>query len=106
MGVRLVNDQSDQQTPHSITLEEEAVDNNPVLPTTNQGPVIGLSVMGSVGPFEGVMMEKSGGADVVKTASCVISPTDTQKLGGEMTDGEIYRSFSHPHRAIYEESEA
>ena len=55
----------DQTTPHSITLQEEAVDNNPVLPTTSQGPVTGLSVVGNDGSFVGGMMMKFGGQEVV-----------------------------------------
>ena len=87
----------DQTTPHSITLEEEAVDNTPVLPTVSQDQVTGLSAMGDGGPFDGRMMMKPGGLEVVESSCCVLSPSDTQCLDGEMTDGERHIEESPIH---------
>ena len=87
----------DQASPHPITLEEEAEDIIPGLPTMSQGPVTGLSVADNDDPSVGDMDVRSGRQEVMKTPHCVISQQDTHSLDGEMTNGERYPEESTIH---------
>ena len=67
----------DQASPHPITLEEEAEDIIPGLPTTSLCPVTGHSVTDNDGPSVGDNDVRSGRQEVMKTHHCVLSHQDT-----------------------------